>query len=148
MNIVNGMIYMARRFKTATALNFVGLTVAFAAFYLLSTQVDYMQNYNRNIADYERVFRVEAKMNANAKWGTNINRPTLEMIGQMPQVEGLSLFGGGIWDQDVRVGESKLSVPATQTTRTPFAAMQRRCVDGELVFPEGDQMTGGAIITA
>ena len=148
MNIVNGMIYMARRFKTATALNLVGLTVAFTAFYLLATQVDYMQNYNRGIANYERVFRVESMMNADAKWGTNCNRPTLEIIAQMPQVEGLTLLGGGIWDQDVNVGGSKVSVPATRTTRTPFAAMQRRCVDGELEFPEGNEMTGGAIIPA
>ena len=148
MNIVNGMIYMARRFKTATTLNLVGLTVAFAAFYLLATQVDYMQNYNKGIANYERIFRVEAKMNAEAKWGTNCNRPTLEMIGQMPQVEGLTLIGGGIWDQDVSVGERKLSVPATETTHTPFAAMQRRCIDGELVFPEGTVMSQGAIIPA
>ena len=148
MNIVKGMIYMARRFKTATALNLVGLTVAFTAFYLLATQVDYMQSYNRGIADYERIFRVEAKMNANAKWGTNITRPTLEIIGQMPQVEGLTLLGGSRWNQNVRVGETSMSVPMAQTTHTPFAAMQRRCVDGELVFPGGDWKTQGAIIPA
>ena len=33
------MLYMARRFKTATVLNFTGLVVAFAACYLFLTQV-------------------------------------------------------------------------------------------------------------
>ena len=31
MNIFRNMLYMARRFKAATVLNFIGLTVAFAA---------------------------------------------------------------------------------------------------------------------
>ena len=41
MNIFRNMLYMARRFKTATVLNFIGLTVALTAFYLLMTQVVY-----------------------------------------------------------------------------------------------------------
>ena len=31
MNIFRNMLYMARRFKTATLLNFIGLVVAFSA---------------------------------------------------------------------------------------------------------------------
>ena len=147
MNIVNGMIYMARRFKTATALNLLGLTVAFAAFYLLATQVEYMQSYNRGIANCERVYRVEAKMNVNAKWSTHINRPTLEAIGQIPQVEGLTLLGGD-WYADLHVGETTLQVSMASATHTPFAAMQRPCIDGELVFPEGDWKSQGFIIPA
>lgn len=59
MNVVRNMLYMARRFKTATVLNFLGLVVAFAAFYLLMTQVDYARSYNACISDADRVFRVE-----------------------------------------------------------------------------------------
>ena len=62
MNVIRNMLYMARRFKTATVLNFVGLTVAFAAFYLLMTQVVYNISYNSCIPDNERVFRFETKM--------------------------------------------------------------------------------------
>ena len=46
MNVFRNMLYMARRFKTATVLNFIGLTVSFAAFYLLMTQVIYNRSYN------------------------------------------------------------------------------------------------------
>ncbi len=38
MDVFRNMLYMARRFKTATVLNFIGLTVAFAACYLFLTQ--------------------------------------------------------------------------------------------------------------
>ena len=37
MTIFKNILYMARRFKWATALNLVGLIVAFAAFYVLMT---------------------------------------------------------------------------------------------------------------
>ena len=74
---------MARRFKTATMLNFVGLVVAFTAFYLFMTQVIYNAGYNRGIPDAERILRVEAKMNAESPWGIHTNRPILEMLMQM-----------------------------------------------------------------
>ena len=148
MEIVNGVIHMARQFKTATALNLAGLTVAFAAFYLLATQVDYMQSYNHGIADCGRVFRVESKMNADAKWGTHCNRPSLEVIAQMPQIEGMTLIGSAPRDVEVQAGETSLNVTMRSTTHTPFGAMRPRCLDGELEFPEGDQRTQGFILPA
>ena len=78
---------MARRFTTATMLNFVGLVVAFTAFYLFMTQVIYNAGYNRGIPDAERILRVEAKMNAESPWGIHTNRPILEMLMQIPEVE-------------------------------------------------------------
>ena len=59
MNVIRNMLYMARRFKSATVLNFVGLTVAFAACYLFLTQVTYNHSYNKGLADYEQLYRVE-----------------------------------------------------------------------------------------
>ena len=92
MNILKNSWHMARRFKTATTLNLAGLTVAFAAFYLLMTQVDYNRSYNRNIADGDRVYRLETKMNAEAAWGTYCNRRIHAIIAQMPQVERAGLL--------------------------------------------------------
>jgi len=54
--VLRNIWYMACRFKTATVLNFVGLVVAFAAFYLLMTQVVYTASYNASIPDGESVF--------------------------------------------------------------------------------------------
>ena len=59
MNVFRNMLYMARRFKTATVLNFVGLTVAFAACYLFLTQVTYNHSFNKGLTDHERLYRVE-----------------------------------------------------------------------------------------
>ena len=90
--VLRNIWYMARRFKTATVLNFVGLTVAFAAFYLLMTQVVYNISYNSCISDNERVFRFETKMGPDSPWGINCNRPTNAILSEMPQVEAGPIF--------------------------------------------------------
>ena len=50
---------MARRFKVATVLNFVGLVAALATFYLLMTQVAYQRTFNHGVKDYQRLYRIE-----------------------------------------------------------------------------------------
>ena len=59
MNIFRNMLYMARRFKTATMLNFIGLVVAFSACYLFLTQVTYNHSYNKGLTNYQQLYRVE-----------------------------------------------------------------------------------------
>ena len=132
---------MARRFKVATALNLIGLIVAFAAFYLLATQVDYMQSYNRGIANYERIYRVEGKMNVSSGWNINVSRPVLESIGQIPQVEGLTLKSTGYWNLELRMGETTLKASCIRSTHTPFGAIRPRCIDGALEFTEANRQT-------
>ena len=45
-----------KRYKTASVLNIVGLTLAFMALYILISQVIYGVRYNRSIDDYERIY--------------------------------------------------------------------------------------------
>ncbi|MBR6169501.1 MAG: FtsX-like permease family protein [Bacteroidaceae bacterium] len=136
MNVFRNMLYMARRFKTATVLNFIGLTVSFAAFYLLMTQVIYNRSYNFSIPDGERVFRLESKMNPDAQWGINCNRPIHALVAKMPQVEAVSELAtwGGSWD--ILVGESTVEQFCMGTNLTPFGAVGARCLDGRLSWDD------------
>ena len=113
MNVFRNMLYMARRFKTATVLNFIGLTMSLAAFYLLMTQVVYNRSYNASIPDGERVFRLESKMNPDAQWGINSSRPTNALLAKLPQVEAVS----GCW---LRRTASRLSHPPVYPCRLPM----------------------------
>ena len=130
--ILRNIRYVACRFKTATALNFMGLTVAFAAFYLLMTQVVYNRSYNTSIPDGERVFRLEAKMNPDAQWGINCNRPTHALIAKLPQVEAVSEMASWASDRDIWVGETTVEQSCMGTNLTPFGAVGARCLDGRL----------------
>lgn len=145
MNVISNLGYMARRFKTATALNLLGLTTAFAVFYLLMTQVDYNRSYNRYIPDAERVYRVESMMNSESRWGILNNRPMVEMIRHIPQVEAVTLTGISPWPTELSVGETKLMADVIVASE-PFAAMCTRCVDGELSFTEDEHQSQGVII--
>ena len=136
MNIFRNMLYMARRFKTATVLNFVGLTVAFAAFYLLMTQVVYNISYNSCIPDNERVFRFETKMGSDSPWGINCNRPTNAILSEMPQVEAMTELASWGQKREFVVGESVVEHPRSGSNLTPFGAISAHCLDGKLSWDD------------
>ena len=126
------MLYMARRFKTATVLNFIGLTVAFAAFYLFMTQVVYNRSYNASIPDSGRVFRMESKMNPDAQWDISCNRPIHALVAKMPQVEAVSELATWAGSLNIQVGETTVEQFCMGTNLTPFGAVGARCLDGRL----------------
>ena len=128
--------YMARRFKTASMLNFVGLTVAFAAFYLLMTQVVYNISYNSCIPDNERVFRFETKMGSDSPWGINCNRPTNAILSEMPQVEAMTELASWGQKREFVVGESVVEHPCSGSNLTPFGAISAHCLDGKLSWDD------------
>ena len=57
--ILRNLLSVLRRFKMATLLNVLGLSVAFSAFILIMMQVDYDRNFDRGIKDVDRIFRGE-----------------------------------------------------------------------------------------
>ena len=136
MNVIRNMLYMARRFKTATVLNFVGLTVAFAAFYLLMTQVVYNISYNSCIPDNERVFRFETKMGSDSPWDINCNRPTNAILSEMPQVEAMTELASWGQKREFVVGESVVEHPRSGSNLTPFGAISAHCLDGKLSWDD------------
>ena len=152
IDILRNMLYMARRFKTATALNFLGLVVAFAAFYLLMTQVVYNRSYNASIPDGERVFRFEAKMGTDSPWGINCNRPVNAILSEMPQVEAMTelatwvqtrefLVGASAGTGDGSSGMSVVEHSCVGSNLTPFGAISARCLDGKLSWDEYSDRT-------
>ena len=58
--ILRNLLSVLCRFKMATLLNVLGLSVAFSAFILIMMQVEYDQNFDRGYTDTESIFRVEA----------------------------------------------------------------------------------------
>ncbi len=53
------LLYFFRRYKLASLLNLLGLSMAIALFYLFQTQTEYNRNYNTSLKDYQRTYRVE-----------------------------------------------------------------------------------------
>ena len=89
---LKNIIYMARRFKMATALNMLGLIVAFAAFYIFMTQILHQVTFNHGIKDYKRLYRLESNFVYNEmEFSDIVCRPFADALQRMPEVESYSL---------------------------------------------------------
>ena len=95
-DIFSNMVSMARRFKTATAMNLIGMTMAYAICYLLLTQIDYQRQYNHCIKDYERTYVLETSLLQNeGEWTSGL--PGIcwsagEILSEMPEVEDIGVI--------------------------------------------------------
>ena len=145
--VLRNIWYMARRFKTATVLNFVGLTVAFAACYLFLTQVTYNHSYNRGLADYEKLYRVEVPaMMDHGKWQSMVSRFLADQLDSLPQVESMALVQ--CWENTWRAkkGETEMTFQAVNVSDNTLTTMAPRLLDGQLSWKGGDEK--GIIIPA
>ncbi len=147
MNILRNMIYMARRFKTATVLNLVGLTVAFATFYLLMTQVVYNHSYNKGVKDYERVYRVEFRdIMEEGRWIAQSSRLIAEELATLPQVEGMALLQCWLGNERFSSNGTDIYFPTCGVSNDAISLLATRLIDGRLNWTEGD--TKGLVIPA
>ena len=87
-----------RLFKGAGILNLLGMTVAFAAIYIIMVQVNYDWNYNSKIKDLDRIFVVTHKdWFDEGKYSVNMSRPVMEsLIEQSSMVESYAVLQGNI----------------------------------------------------
>ncbi len=83
-----------RRYKVASLLNVLGLTLAFVAFYIIASQVYYSISYNRPIEDSDRIYLVSAEWGASKmgeeeeSWSLNCPQPvSYETMELCPDVE-------------------------------------------------------------
>ena len=83
-----------RRYKVASLLNVLGLTLAFVAFYIIASQVWYSISYNRPIEDSDRIYLVSAEWGSSRmgdteeSWSLNCPQPvSYETKELCPDVE-------------------------------------------------------------
>lgn len=140
MEIFSNLWYMCRRFKLASTLNFVGLTVAFASFYIFMTQVDYGRSYNRGIDDYERVYRLEQTSFSSDFQGYDIycSRPHIEGLAQIPQIEAVSGFMLYPFDWECQKNGSDMMLQFVRGCQKPLSVFSPKCLDGKLEWTDED----------
>lgn len=76
--VLRNLLCVLRRFKIATILNVLGLSVAFTAFMIIMMQVDYDNGYNKSIKGGDCIYRLT--LINNAKNQGVICRPLAEMF--------------------------------------------------------------------
>lgn len=126
-----------RRYKTASALNIAGLTLAFTAFYIIMAQVRYEMSFNRSIADNERVYLISPQWNED-KWSTNAPRLSSERaIAASPDVEAGGCVKHGellecVWVKRDDYNFEKFPIATYEITEPMLDVMSFRAVAGDL----------------
>lgn len=108
--ILKNFIHTLKSHKTASLLNIVGLTVAFAAFYVLASQIWYSVTFNRSIPESDRIYLVSpdwaAGLDGPSQWSESCPQPaTREAMAASPDAELYTWFRscaypGGIWNKN------------------------------------------------
>ena len=140
--IINNIIYMARRFRLATTFNMIGLIAAYALFYLLMTQLIYQYTYNHSVEDYERMYRLESDFVYNEyDYSDIVCRPFADALRHSPEVESYSIY------QDVKVGldsfefknaKAIMKFPYTIGNNTVVSTLTNKKLSGNLTLAEDD----------
>ena len=72
---------MVRRFKSAYVLNLLGLSLAFASFFIIMTQVNYDLGYNKSFTQHENLFRLTMELGPGMEdYGATLPRPLVEQL--------------------------------------------------------------------
>lgn len=69
------------RFKAATILNVLGLTVAFASFLTIMMQVKYDLAFDKGYATAGKLYQVDVQPDLNGKYVKYVSRPMAELLG-------------------------------------------------------------------
>ncbi|WP_280750538.1 MULTISPECIES: ABC transporter permease [unclassified Parabacteroides] len=78
--ILRNFLSVIKRFKMATFLNILGLSIAFVAFMVIMIQVDYDNGFDRHHPQGDCIFRVEAQFDHGSETQTIINRPLADLF--------------------------------------------------------------------
>lgn len=101
--ILRNFLVILSRFKLASALNILGLSVAFAAFIIIIIQVRYERTFDTGYKKSGRIFRVEStliptesNLSSRKVYTAFCARPIIEMLlPSVPQIESYAIMYSG-----------------------------------------------------
>ena len=97
-----------RLLKGAGILNVLGMTVAFAAIYIILVQINYDWNYNNQIKDVDRIFVAAHKdWQDEKKYDINFCRPIMETLMKQSSVVESYTVVNSINNQSFVIGQAE-----------------------------------------
>ena len=129
--MIKNFITLLKRYTTSSLLNIIGMSVAFAAIYLISVQVRYDLSYDKVIPNSENIYRLESPNRyEEGKWSYHWNRQWPdEMCSGVPEIEA----SGSIWIY--AAGAVDFSIKRNQTIDNLKIVMSSAEPEGLEVFP-------------
>lgn len=140
------------RNKASTILNILGMTAAFAAFYIILVQVNHDLSYNRRVKDADRVYIVSLPdWYEEGKYMTWVNRPPFEqLISSCSYIEagGTGYIFGQQYKIIVGKGDSapEGDEPALSTTVSSLDPGAAKALGVEFVSGSADDLISSATL--
>ena len=95
MTPLKNFFHVLKKYKIASLLNVIGLSIAFASFMIIMTQVKYDLSFDRHYKNKDRIFRLETRSFDGNAHNAVVSRPMAKPLGSIPEVERQGLFTGG-----------------------------------------------------
>ena len=94
--IIRNFTSMFRKFVSANLLNLLGLSLAFASFFVIMTQVNYDLGYNKSFTEHKKLFRLTMKLGPGMEdYGVTLPRPLVEQLAAAsPHIKGYGIEEG------------------------------------------------------
>ncbi|MBQ6210293.1 MAG: ABC transporter permease [Prevotella sp.] len=110
--IIRNFTSIFRKFAAANVLNLLGLSLAFASFFVIMTQVNYDLGYNKSFTEYGNLYRMTMKLGAGYEdYGRTLPRPVVErMAAASPHVTGHAVMQGWTNIDQYIVGEQEFTL--------------------------------------
>ena len=122
-----------RKTDVSTAINILGMSVAFATAMILMVQVKWDVTYDKNFEGHEQVFRVENNWMDEGNFDTNICRPIIELIRTAsPNLEAVGTLHGTGQQIFYKEGdkESAITIPSVQVDSAMLSVFPFEWVEG------------------
>ncbi len=133
LSFIKSFLFVVRKFWLATALNILGLSVAFCTFYFLTTQIEFSSEYNTQVPHYERCYRLEnCGVISDGDW---IDWCTYDMklfADSLPEVEQAVTFSRFSNSYEVYGQNGLENWNATQYNGDVFGFFGVEVIDGEI----------------
>ena len=110
--IIRNFTSMFRKFVSASLLNLLGLSLAFASFFVIMTQVNYDLGYNKSFTEHEKLFRLTLKLGSGMEdYGLTLPRPLVEQLAaSSPHIKGYGIEEGWTRIDQFMLGDQEYSL--------------------------------------
>ena len=132
--IIRNFTSMFRKFVTANLLNLLGLSLAFASFFVIMTQVSYDLGYNKSFAEHEKLFRLTLKLGPGMEdYGVTLPRPLVEQLAAAsPHIKGYGIEEGWTRIDQFMLGDQEYSLNLVYGIRDFMSVFEPKVICGDL----------------
>ena len=132
--IIRNFTSMFRNFVTANLLNLLGLSLAFASFFVIMTQVNYDLGYNKSFTEHEKLFRLTLKLGPGMEdYGVTLPRPLVEQLAAAsPHIKGYGIEEGWTRIDQFLVDDQEYSLNLVYGINDFMSVFEPKVICGDL----------------